>query len=127
MPRAYIVDVTTEPTGRRKVQAVIQFGGNEETLNPRDVGLQTIDSIVLSPQSILRTQQSFPIGSVGVKFLTAEGTPGPGGKVRGGGPGSTIILRWASGSTGTRLAVTKAIGSYIVTGTRTAHAWISGN
>ena len=92
MPKAYIVNIEQEPDGRKKVSAVLQFGGNEETLNPRDVGLQTIDSIVLSAQSIVRLNQPIPIGSVGVKLLTAEGSPGPGGHDRGGGPGSTIIL-----------------------------------
>lgn len=124
MPRAYVVDTQVEDSGRIRVQAILQWGG-AESLNPRDVGLRTIDSIVLSPQAIRTTAQPLPIGSVQAHFLTAEGTPGGGGKITGGGIGSTALLRWAQGSTGTRLASAQTLGS-ASPGTKTAHAWIFG-
>jgi hypothetical protein len=123
VPKAFIVDYQIEYRGRRRIQAVLQWGG-VESLNPRDVGLQTIDSITLSAQSTTPTQQAFPIGSVAAT-LSGPGSGAFPSKVRGQGPGSTITLRWAFGSTGTRLAVTKAFGT-ASSGTKTAHAWILG-
>ena len=114
-----------DKTGRRRVQAVLQFGGQNESLNPIDVGLETIDSIVLSPQTISTTAQAFPIGSVGVSVGRAHGSPGPAGQVRGGGPGSAAILRWTSGSTGTRISSAHGLGSASL-GTKTAHGYIMG-
>lgn len=124
MPKAFIVDTQVDDNGRRRVQAILQFA-REESLNPRDVGLQTIDSIVLSPQHINRTEQAVPIGSVGAKVGAAFGSPGPEGHVSGQGPGSTITLRWAIGSSGTRIADAHGLGTAAL-GTKTAHAWLHG-
>ena len=117
MPSAFIVDYYIDANGRRRVAAVIQWGGTE-SLDPRDVGMKAIHSITLSPQIITPTQQPFPIGSV----RAILGSPGVQGRVHAGF-GSTVTLRWVQGSTGTRLAVSKAIGT-LSTGTKTAHAWI---
>lgn len=125
MVKAYIVDSRVDPNGRRRVQAVLQFGGQNESLNPRDVGLESIDSIILSPQSINTAAQAIPIGSVGLGLGINQGSPGPEGKIRGHGPGSSIILRWTAGSTGTRMAFRQGLGTASL-GTKTAHAQIFG-
>lgn len=126
MAKSYIVDVERyDYTGRKRVIALIQFGGGNEFLNARDVGLQTVDSIMLSPQSIVPTAQPLPIGSV----ATVLGTPGPEGRYRGITYGSAnasqIALRWATGSTGTRLATSKSFGTASA-GTKSAFAFILG-
>ena len=124
MVKAWIANVENDDTGRKRIHAALQWGG-QENLNPKDVGLQTIDSIVLSNQNITTTNQPLPIGSVGNKFGAAFGSPGPYGYLRGEGPGSTITLRWIQGSTGTRLAVAQNIGTRSP-GTKTAHAVLLG-
>ena len=119
MPRAFIVDFFIDGNGRRRVGAIIQWGGTE-SLNPRDVGMKYIHSINLSPQIIRTTNQPLPIGSV----RAILGSPGPQGRVHAGF-GSTVTLRWVMGSTGTRIAVAQNIGT-LSTGTKTAHAWVLG-
>lgn len=121
MVKVYIAGVAYDQNGRRRISAVLQWGG-QETFDPLAIGLRTIDSIVLSGGSINTTSPSFPVGSV----PTQLGSPSHMGYYRGGGIGSTITLRWVrTGTTGTRL-LSIAIPGTASQGTKTAHAWITG-
>ena len=120
MVKTYIVATWWDPRGRRHAVALLQWGG-QEYLNPRDVGMQTIAAIQLTPQNITTTQQPMAIGSMNTNL----GTPDILGNVRGGGIGSQVTLRWATGSTGTRLATSKSFGT-MMSGTKSAWADIVG-
>lgn len=118
MVKAFIVDFQIDDRGRRRVSAIIQWGG-AESLNPRDVGMKEINSIVISPQSTSTNKQAIPQGSAYVHL----GSQSIQGRVRGG-IGTTVLLRWFAGSSGTRAATINA--GTVSTGTKTAHAWIHG-
>ena len=120
MVKTYVVATWWDVKGRRRTVALLMWGGQEQ-LNPRDVGMQQITAMQLTPQNITPTQQPVAIGSI----PTLLGTPDLLGHIRGGGPGSTVTLRWAMGSTGTRLATTKAFGT-MSSGTKSAWAEIIG-
>jgi len=117
--KAFIVDWQYD-RGRRRVSAVIQWGGTE-SLNPRDIGMKEVNSIVLSAQTLgpSNVRMAIPMGSAYLRL----GSPSNQGRVRGG-IGSTVLLRWWAGSTGTRAGIINQ--GTVSAGTKTAHAWIHG-
>ena len=114
-----------------QVKVWIRLGtGFKETLNPRDLGLRTIEYFQANPITREVNQLAWPIGSL----YHVLGTPERTGSMSGisqarGGQGSGVLIVWVQGTTGTRIyGASGPVRNYgtAAAGTRNATAFVIG-
>ena len=142
MPRATVISKESiEGTDRYIVKGLIQYG-KRETLNPVDVKVNVIHWIHLAPRALnplnasgspsgqyLGFNTAFPIGSVYYRGVVGSQSGPPNIGQLQGAFGSTVLLLWLTGSSGTRYGQTLKAGALgtVAAGTRSAYFEIIGS